>query len=153
MRGVMRHRTLIAGILGVALVVSAYLIARHTTVSGFAEPDKPRANPVIHPVSVAETEPVPNVNLASERAVAELRAMSPTFRNSTFLITIRRAGYYRDAVVSATESAEGGWVASCGDKGGYTLSVRTSDGFEVRPIGSYLDGIAPALIPRDVEQH
>jgi len=75
--------------------------------------------------------------------------MSQTFRNSTFLIAIRRAGYYCDDVVSASESAEGGWVASCADKGGYTLSVHATDQFDVRPIGHYLDGIAPTLIPHE----
>ena len=77
--------------------------------------------------------------------------MSQTFRNSTFLIAIRRAGYYCDDVTSASEGGEGGWVASCADKGGYTLSVRAIDQFDVRPIGHYLDGIAPVPIRPDFE--
>jgi hypothetical protein len=86
-----------------------------------------------------------------ERAAGEVRAMTQTIRNSTFLMAIRRAGYYCDDVVLATESAEGGWVATCADKGGYTLSVRAIDRFDVRPIGHYIDGITPIPIRREFE--
>ena len=75
--------------------------------------------------------------------------MSQTFRNGSFLIAIRRAGYSCDDVVAATESAEGGWVASCADKSGYTLSVRAIDQFDVRPIEHYLDGITPIPVRRE----
>jgi hypothetical protein len=144
--------------LGVALVVSAYLVAWRTSVPELPKSAEPRDSPVIQNTSaIAETAPLPNGAVGTEPAVAELRAMSPTFRNSTFLIAIRRAGYYCDEVVSATESAEGGWVASCANKGGYTLSAHATDEFDVRPIGHYLDAIAPGLIPRvliprDLEQ-
>ena len=149
----MRHRTLIAGVLGAALVLSAALLVRREPVSG---PDhaEPGDSPLVqNPSQSAETAPVLDGSDAGmERAVREVRAMSPTFRNSTFLIAIRRAGYYCEDVMAASESADGGWVASCADKGGYTLSVRSSDEFDVRPIGHYLDGIAPALIPLHLEQ-
>ena len=142
----MRHRTLIAGVLGIALLVSAYLVVRRTSVPEFPEPTEPRDRPVTqNPSTIAETAPLPNGTVGTERAVAELRAMSPTFRSSTFLMAIRRAGYYCDEVVSATESAEGGWVASCANKGGYTLSVRATDELDVRPIGHYWDGLAPRV--------
>jgi hypothetical protein len=74
-------------------------------------------------------------------AAGQVRAMSPNFRNGTLLIAIRGAGYRCDDVVSATESAEGVWVASCADKLGYTLSVRDVDRFDVQPIAHYFDGV------------
>jgi hypothetical protein len=78
---------------------------------------------------------------AADGAAADVRAMSQTFRNDTFLIAIRRAGYYCDEVVSATESADGAWVATCAGKGGYTIGVRAVDRFEVRPVVHYFDGV------------
>jgi hypothetical protein len=78
---------------------------------------------------------------AADGAAADVRAMSQTFRNATFLIAIRRAGYYCDDVVSATESADGAWVATCAGKGGYTIGVRAVDQFEVRPVVHYFDGV------------
>ncbi|HET8696164.1 MAG TPA: hypothetical protein VFO94_01685 [Gammaproteobacteria bacterium] len=67
--------------------------------------------------------------------------MSPTFRNATFLIAIRRSGYYCDDVVSAVESADGAWLATCDTKGGYTIGVRGVDQFEVHPTVHYFDGV------------
>ncbi len=143
---VMRHRTLLVGVLGVALIASAYLVSRR----GCVPPDRPEPSDspaVLFPSAVEQTAPPPNGATAQlERAAREVRAMSQTFRNNTFLIAIRRAGYYCDDVASATESAEGAWVASCVNKGGYTLSVRAIDQFGVRPIGHYLDGVTPVPI-------
>lgn len=79
-----------------------------------------------------------------EAAAAELRSMSPTFRNSTFLIAIRGSGFYCDGVVSAHESTAGVWLASCMEKLGYTLNVRDVDGFDVRPVAHYFDSVSPS---------
>ena len=150
----MRHRTLIAGALGVALIASVYVITRRAPISRLSDLAEPIDAAVVQGSSdITKSEPLSDSSSTGrERVAIEVRAMSPTFRNSTFLIAIRRAGYYCDDIVSASESAEGGWVASCANKGGYTLSVRAIDEFDVRPIGHYLDGIAPVLIPRDLEQ-
>jgi hypothetical protein len=151
----MRYRTL-AAVSSVALVLSIYLIAARGPVSGLPDLPEPSDSPVAqNPGNITEAASLPDASAAEiQRAAIEVRGMSSPFRNSTFLIAIRRAGYYCDDIVSASESVHGGWVASCADKGGYTLSVRAIDEFDVRPIGHYWDGvgIAPVLIPRDPEQ-
>jgi hypothetical protein len=92
------------------------------------------------PVVVAETRaPADSSASRGEQAVTELRGKSPTFRNSTFLVAIRGAGFHCDDVVSADESASGVWLASCADKRGYTISVLEIGGFDVRPVPHYFD--------------
>jgi hypothetical protein len=148
-----RRRTVIAGALVAALVLSAFLVRRGpaSRLPGSAEISDSRVEQNASSLG-GTARPTADGNAATQRAASEVRAMSPTFRNSTFLIAIRRSGYYCDDVVSASESADGGWVASCRDKGGYTISVRAIDEFDVRPIGHYLDGITPALIPSDLDR-
>ena len=71
--------------------------------------------------------------------------MSPTFRNSSLLVAIRHAGFYCDDVVAANESADGVWLATCMDRGGYALSVRAANEFDVRPIAHYFDSVFPVF--------
>jgi hypothetical protein len=134
--------------LGVALLALVYLAGRHEPVQeslGRAEPDtNARVQASAETVPAADSDRTP-----AERAVAEVRGMSPTFRNSTFLIAIRGAGFYCDDVVAASESAEGAWLASCADKSGYTLGVLAADQFDVRPITHYFDGVGSVPIERD----
>lgn len=85
----------------------------------------------------------------AEAAAGGVRAASATFRNSTFLIAIRRSGFYCDDVVMAYESADGVWIASCLDKGGYLLTVRDVDRFDVAPVPHYFDGVFGPVLPRD----
>lgn len=148
------YRTLAVGVIGVVLVASAYWIIGSDEDAGPTSGREPLLEPVVQsPRDVPDAAPVrDDGSAARERAASDVRALSQTFRHSTFLIAIRRAGYYCDEVVSATESAVGGWVASCADKGGYTLSVRTVNSFDVRPIGHYLDGVAPRVVEREFEQ-
>ena len=138
----MRHRTLIVGVSGVALVAAAYLVSRRGPVPDSASVEG--SGPIAEPSGLVRSG-----GADVDGAPSEVRAMSQTFRNSTFLIAIRRAGYYCEDVVSATESADGGWVASCGNKGGYMLGVREVDQFDVHPIAQYFDGI-DRVVRRDL---
>jgi hypothetical protein len=79
---------------------------------------------------------------AREPAMIELRDASQTFRNSTLLIAIRRAGLYCADVVAAYESADGVWLASCSDVISYIVTLRGAEQFDVHAIG-YVDSVAP----------
>jgi hypothetical protein len=96
-------------------------------------------------LEVAEIGHGPDAGGQAEAAASDVRAASTTFRNGTLLIAIRRAGFYCDDVATAYESAEGVWVASCVDKGGYRLTVRDTDRFDVAPVPHYFDGVAPVF--------
>jgi hypothetical protein len=79
----------------------------------------------------------------------DLRSASQSFRNSTLVFAIRRAGFYCADVVSAHESADGVWVASCSDMLGYIVASRAAEQFDVHPVAQYFDGVAPVPIDRD----
>jgi hypothetical protein len=147
----MRHSAVVVTVLALALLASVYYLAQHTSIQ--EPPDPARENEVapVQTPSIVE-ELVLAVDIAGvrgEQVVTELRAMSQTYRNSTFLIAIRGAGFYCDEVVSADESAEGVWLASCGDKRGYTLGVLADEQFDVRPVAHYFDGLVPQLLQND----
>ena len=59
----------------------------------------------------------------------DLRSASPTFRNSTLLFAIRRAGFYCADVVSAHESADGVWRIS---RTGYRRTYEAMFSIDVR---------------------
>ncbi len=128
----MRHRAVTAGALGIAVLASLYWAGRRGPAQGLPDlaesGDRAR---VQTPTIVADAARVTGGNPPAERAATELRAMSQSFRNSSLLIAIRGAGFYCDDVVSASESTDGVWLASCADKLGYTLSVQDTDRFDV----------------------
>jgi hypothetical protein len=134
----MRHRvvaTVVAGIAILALIVWRGHVQERPDHIGSGES---AATPT--PFIVAETgSPADSSASPGEPAATELRAVSQTFRNTTFLGAIRNAGFHCDDVVSAYESAVGVWLASCADKRGYTVSVLEIGGFDVRPVPHYFD--------------
>jgi hypothetical protein len=146
----MRHRAVTAGALGSALLASLYWASWRGPAQ--VPPDRAKSGDnarVQAPSIVADAVRVTGDNTAAERAASELRAMSQSFRNSSLLIAIRRAGFYCDDVVSASESTDGVWLASCADKLGYTLSVQDVDRFDVRPVAHYFDSLTPVPVDRD----
>jgi hypothetical protein len=84
-----------------------------------------------------------------EATVIELRSASQTFRNSTLVVAIRRAGFYCADVVSAHESADGVWLANCSDMLGYIVTLRAAEQFDVHPVAQYFDGVTPVPVDRD----
>ena len=147
----MSHRSIaVASVLTVILVASVYLGVRGRAPQGRPDRVEPRVSAVVRAVSAGgETRPAADSGPSREEAAAtEIRNTSLTFRNGTFLIAIRRAGFYCDDVVAAHESVDGVWVASCADRSGYTLSVRDVNEFDVLPIRHYFDGLAPSPSPR-----
>jgi hypothetical protein len=127
------------------LLAAAYLAVRHGPWTVASEERSEPADNWSNPSVVTETVPAAGADPGMPYAAGQVRAMSPMFRNSTLLIAIRGDGYRCDDVVSATESAEGVWVASCADRLGYTLSVREIDRFDVEPIPHYFDGLEPRV--------
>jgi hypothetical protein len=98
-----------------------------------------------------ESDSVTDATAAAQQAASiDLRGESPTFRNSTLVIAIRRAGFYCADVVSAHESADGVWVASCSDMLGYVVTLRAAaDRFDVHPVAQYFDGVTPVPVDRE----
>jgi hypothetical protein len=77
-----------------------------------------------------------------------LRESSETYRNSTLLFAIRRAGFNCADVIVAHESVEGVWVARCSDVINYIVTLRGNEQFDVHPV-PYGDSVAPVRMPYD----
>jgi hypothetical protein len=76
--------------------------------------------------------------------VGNLAEMSETYRNTTFLIAIRDAGFVCDAVVAAHQTDADIWMGSCRDVGSsYKIDVGDNNELYVRPVAGYFDGLAP----------
>jgi len=147
----MRHRAIAVGVLGIALLALVYLASRRGPTPAPQTLVEPSDNAHAQTPSVAaDTTTLAAGGLpAAERAASELRGMSQSFRNGSFLIAIRRAGFFCEDVVSAVETTNGTWVASCADLLGYKVGVLGGDRFDVHPITHYFDGITPVPINRD----
>lgn len=78
--------------------------------------------------------------------LGNLAEMSESFRNTTFLIAIRDAGFVCDDVVAAHQTDADIWMASCRDLGiSYKIDVSETDELVVRPVASLFDGLQPIL--------
>ena len=73
--------------------------------------------------------------------LTDLAELSETFRNTTFLIAIRDAGFACDDVVAAYQSGAELWMASCRDLSGYEIHAAEAVDLVVRPIASYFDSL------------
>jgi hypothetical protein len=79
--------------------------------------------------------------------VRELEAMSENFRNTTFLIAIRDAGF----VCSQLMRVYGGidtsakWVVTCSEMHAYTVGVASTGRLHVEPTLQYFDGLVPRI--------
>jgi hypothetical protein len=91
-----------------------------------------------------ERRPVAAETAAAEK-LRELQASSETFRNTTFLIAIRDAGYVctelRDVYGGINHSHT--WTATCADMLAYTVSVTADGRLAVDPMLHHLDSTPP----------
>ena len=89
----------------------------------------------------ASTLPVTS-NAAAER-VRELQGLSETFRNTTFLIAIRDAGYVCNELLGVYGGFNNShtWTATCADMLAYTVSVADDGALAVDPMLQHLDGV------------
>ena len=147
----MRRRAVVAVLLGL-LVLACVLWQQRGTVEERPNRAEATESPTGQPASVAtEREAVAERgDAAGEPASIDLRDASQTFRNSTLLFAIRRAGFYCADVVSALESADGIWLASCSDPVGYIVTLRGAEQFDVHAIG-YIDSVTPTVAHDSLE--
>ena len=84
---------------------------------------------------------------AATAKVDELNISSETFRNTSFVIAIRRAGFVCDDVANVYQgdAASGTWRVSCRDMRAYTVGVADDGLLAVEPVLHYFD--APRLVP------
>jgi len=152
-----KHRTFRLSLLALAalgVTVSVYFaMTRQPKTDRLSEPP---------PVATLETEggganepaAAPAALTATATAkIDELNASSETFRNTTFVIAIRGAGFFCDDVVHVYQGdiGVGKWLVTCRDMRAYTIGVSDDGGLGVQPVMNYFD--APVLtIPRDPQE-
>lgn len=120
--------------------------------------DDPRidvAESILPPSQAAVPAPTEADQLAAPPAEApaivkirELEAMSETFRNTTFLIAIRDAGFVCNELLrvygGVDESAK--WLATCSEMLAYTVGVASDGTLHAEPFQQYFDGVGPRVI-------
>lgn len=83
--------------------------------------------------------------------IRELEAMSETFRNTTFVIAIRDAGYVCNELLRVYGGIDdsGKWTATCSEMLAYTVAVTANGALHVDPMLQYFDGNGPAVSPQE----
>jgi hypothetical protein len=116
------------------------------------EPERASVPNTPEPTVIAAQPANANSSESAEGAVAarvrELEQMSETFRNTTFLIAIRDAGF----VCNELRGVYGGvndsttWTASCSEMLAYTVRVASNGGLGIEPALQHVDSVAPAPV-------
>jgi hypothetical protein len=113
-----------------------------------AEVAKPPEQPRVPAHAEVATAPAP-VDAPASRKLHELRAMSESVRNSTFVIAIRAAGFMCEDVVDVYAGADAPtWRARCRDSRAYFVRVADAGELAVEPTLDYFDSV---IAPRAVE--
>jgi hypothetical protein len=142
MSAVTLPRTLATGF--VIAAIAAVLIVGGRPSSDEPLPSSPPTSPTPTGTRVFATD-APTfavVGTPIDAKLRELNAMSETYRNTTFLIAIRDAGFVCNElfrVYGALDDAPK-WLASCSEMLSYTVSVASNGTLHVEPMMQYFDG-------------
>jgi hypothetical protein len=141
-----------AGLVGLLLLLALLTLPRQR---GPVEDVPKQAQPADSvPIATRDTDVRRNpvldgTDAARDTTSSDLRSASPSFRNSTLVSAIRRAGFHCADVVSAHESVDGVWIASCSEMLGYVVTLHANGPFDVHPVAQYFDGVTPVPVDRD----
>lgn len=102
---------------------------------------------------VLAVAPAPSDDAVIAAKIREFEAMSETFRNTSFLIAIRDAGYTCNELLRVYGGIDdsGKWTATCSEMLAYTLGVTGKGMLHVEPMMQYFDGLTPlAIDPQNI---
>lgn len=153
----MQSQTLARGIAAGAVLLAAGLVLV-TRMPGDAPPAAPaEAEPLpARAAPVTNETPRDTVTPATEPAAArvrEIEAMSESFRNTTFLMAIRDAGFVCNELLRVSGGLDGAekWLATCSEMRAYSIGVANDGALRVEPMLQYFDGVTPRFIERDFD--
>jgi hypothetical protein len=137
------------GIAAVVVAIGAVVTSAWLNYAAAPPPTPPQGavEPVGGDAAVSGSRASEPVAHTAERAkLEELRAMSETFRNTTFLIAIRDAGYLCSELVSVYGGIGDSttWTVGCREMLSYAVRVTHAGALLVEPTLQYSDGLAPA---------
>lgn len=141
----MRTLTMPRVLSATAVIVAAGLVVvtrGPDTVDESAVLTEPAPTTVPAPNAVAPQTESSNDTRAADK-LRELNAMSQTFRNTTFLIAIRDAGFVCNELfrVSGGLDNSAKWMATCSETLAYTIGVASDGELHVEPFLQYFDGV------------
>jgi hypothetical protein len=143
-----------------AIAATAVIVAGGLVLLARAPTDEPTVAPSREPLAIAVNDgPAPQADAprevddpqAAAAKVRELEAMSETFRNTTFVIAIRDAGYVCNELLRVYGGIDdsGKWTATCSEMLAYTVAVAGNGALHVEPMMQYFDAPTPAPIRND----
>jgi hypothetical protein len=138
-------------------VATAVIVAGGLVLLARAPSDQPPlAAPSNEPLTIAvsdtpaprATAPTPVHDAQAVAKIRELEAMSESFRNTSFLIAIRDAGYTCQELLRVYGGIDdsGKWTATCSEMLAYTVGVTSSGTLHVDPLLQYFDAQWPVRI-------
>ena len=142
----MQRRT--ASVIAVATVIVVVALVPRARAPSDAPPS---AASTSEPLTIAlrdtpaprATAPAPAHDAQAIAKIRELEAMSETYRNTTFVIAIRDAGYTCSELLRVYGGFEdaGKWTATCSQMLSYTVGVAGNGALRVEPMNVYWDGV------------
>lgn len=141
----MKRLAVAVGVAAAALAGAGWWLQRPAEVAFVPEPPR-----VLAHADVPVAAPLPADSPAS-RKLDELRTMSESVRNSTFVIAIRAAGFMCEDVVDVYAAADApAWRARCRDSRAYFVRVADAGELAVEPTLDFFDSVAaPVTIDSD----
>ena len=144
-----------------AIAIAAVLVAGALVLRTRLPNDE--SAPIVLPAAIEAATPTdepPTVTVArspsAETAVAakvrELETMSETYRNTTFVIAIRDAGFVCNELLRVSGGLDDSpkWLATCSDTLAYTIGVASNGTLHIEPFEQYFDGIGVRTIDRQL---
>ncbi|HXS78768.1 MAG TPA: hypothetical protein VN818_00730 [Gammaproteobacteria bacterium] len=148
----MQTREIALGIAAAAVIVAGGLVLlareRSDPLLPVVQPaESEAAVPTDAPLTLA-VAPAPSADAVIAAKVRELEAMSETYRNTTFVIAIRDAGYTCNELLRVYGGFEesGKWTATCSQMLAYTVGVAGNGALRVEPMNVYWDGVTRPVI-------
>ncbi|HUQ53260.1 MAG TPA: hypothetical protein VM692_13625 [Gammaproteobacteria bacterium] len=131
---------------GAVTVAVALVLWTRSRAPGGDAPAISFADTDVTPAAVATSPPDSPPSDAREATVAakvaELDAMSETYRNTTFLIAIRDGGFVCNELLRVYGALDDApkWLVTCSEMLSYTVGVAGNGALHVEPMMQYFDG-------------
>jgi hypothetical protein len=134
----------LAAVVTLGVIALAWVALRNGEPRIEVTPPAPVTAPA-EPVRIADADPLTDPPAVVK--LRELRAMSETYRNTTFLIAIRDVGYTCHELLDVHGGVDDAlaWTAACSDMLAYTVRIANSGALAVEPLATYFDGLAPRV--------
>ena len=151
----MRATTITRAMAATAVIVAGGLVllarAPSSDPSTVAHSDETLAIAVTDAPAVPADSPALLHDAPAAVRIRELEALSETFRNTTFVIAIRDAGYVCNELLRVYGGIDdsGKWTATCSEMLAYTVAVMGNGALHVEPMLQYFDGNTPAVSPQE----